>query len=60
MSHSVQLHASVLKFLVGHGYMESAEAFRREARRQLDLAEQDDAVDTEQLARQMSQLQIKR
>jgi hypothetical protein len=40
--------------------MESAEAFKREARRQLDLAEQDDAVDTEQLARQMSQLQIKR
>ncbi|ORE18766.1 S-adenosyl-L-methionine-dependent methyltransferase [Rhizopus microsporus] len=50
----------LLKFLIDHGYMESAEAFKREARRQLDLAEQDDVVDTEQLARQLSQLQIKR
>ncbi|KAI8366924.1 WD40-repeat-containing domain protein [Blakeslea trispora] len=52
---SSQLHASVLEFLINHGYMESVEAFKREARHQLELASTED-----KLVLDMSQLQIQR
>lgn len=54
-----QVHASILQFLVNHGYRESAEAFRREARRYLDLLPASQ-VPEEQLANDLSRLQIER
>ncbi|KAG0908671.1 hypothetical protein G6F33_009481 [Rhizopus arrhizus] len=56
MSNSAQLHASVLQFLVNHGYMETVEAFKREARSLLDSEQ--DSIDADQLAQHLSQLQI--
>lgn len=56
---SPQVHASILQFLTNHGYMESAEAFKREARRHLDVLPMSQVSD-EQLASDMSQLQIQR
>ncbi|KAI8063432.1 WD40-repeat-containing domain protein [Gilbertella persicaria] len=50
-----QIHASVLNFLIDHGYMESVEAFKREARQHLDSASGDD-----QLAYDLSQLHLER
>lgn len=58
-SSNPQVHASVLQFLINHGYMESVEAFKREARRQLDLLDSTQVSD-DQLAHDLSQLQIQR
>ncbi|KAG2208517.1 hypothetical protein INT47_010213 [Mucor saturninus] len=58
-SASPQVHASVLQFLMNNGYMESAEAFKREARRHLDLLPASQVSD-DQLANDMSHLQIQR
>jgi hypothetical protein len=57
-----QLHASVLQFLINHGYMESVEAFKREARQYLDLLPSinDPKVPQDQLVRDLSNLQIQR
>ncbi|GAA5806201.1 WD40-repeat-containing domain protein [Helicostylum pulchrum] len=54
-----QLHASVLQFLVNNGYMESAEAFKREARRFLDTLPASQ-VSEQQLADDMSRLRLQR
>ncbi|KAI7900801.1 WD40-repeat-containing domain protein [Cokeromyces recurvatus] len=54
-----EIHASVLQFLLNHGYMESVEAFKREARHQLDLLSSDESTDV-QLINRLSQLQIQR
>lgn len=56
---SPQLHASVLQFLINNGYMESAEAFKREARRHLDILPATQVSD-QQLATDMSRLQLER
>ncbi|CAO3700645.1 unnamed protein product [Rhizopus stolonifer] len=53
---SVQLHTSVLQFLVDHGYLETVEAFKKEAKTVLDSSE----VSSEELTRQLSQLHIQR
>lgn len=58
-SPNAQVHASVLQFLMNNGYMESVEAFRREARRHLDLLPASQVSDA-QLANDMSHLQIQR
>lgn len=58
-SSSPQIHASVLQFLTNYGYMESVEAFKREARQHLDLLPATQASD-DQLARDLSQLRIQR
>lgn len=58
-SSNPQLHASVLQFLMNHGYMESVEAFKREARRHLDTLPSLQVSD-EQLVNDLSQLQIQR
>jgi hypothetical protein len=58
-SSNPQIHASVLQFLMNHGYMESVEAFKREARRHLDLLPASQVSD-EQLAHDLSHLQIQR
>lgn len=58
-SSSPQLHASVLQFLMNHGYMESVEAFKREARRHLDTLPSLQVSD-DQLVNDLSQLQIQR
>ncbi|CAO0797656.1 unnamed protein product [Mucor circinelloides] len=58
-SSSPQLHASVLQFLMNHGYMESVEAFKREARRHLDTLSSLQVSD-DQLVNDLSQLQIQR
>lgn len=54
-----QLHASGLQFLVNNGYMESAEAFKREARRFLDTLPASQ-VSEQQLADDMSRLRLQR
>lgn len=56
---SPQMHASVLQFLINNGYMESAEAFKREARRYLDILPASQ-VSEEQLANDMTRLQLQR
>jgi hypothetical protein len=58
-SSSPQVHASILQFLTNHGYMESVEAFKREARRHLDVVDST-RVSDDQLANDLSQLQIQR
>jgi hypothetical protein len=58
-SSSPQIHASVLQFLMDHGYMESVEAFKREARRHLDTLTSHQ-VSQDQLVNDLSQLQIQR
>ncbi|KAI8636526.1 WD40-repeat-containing domain protein [Parasitella parasitica] len=58
-SNSPQLHAAVLQFLMNHGYMESVEAFKREARRHLDTLSSLQVTE-DQLAHDLSQLQIQR
>lgn len=60
MSDSRQIHASVLEFLINHGYMESAEAFRREAMRNLDVSAINTQVTEDQLIQDLANLQIQR
>ncbi|KAI9246131.1 S-adenosyl-L-methionine-dependent methyltransferase [Sporodiniella umbellata] len=57
---SLQLHASVLQFLVDHGYVETLDAFKKEAKAVLDNAEEEYSSSSDELARQLSQLQIQR
>ncbi|KAI9478586.1 MAG: WD40-repeat-containing domain protein [Benjaminiella poitrasii] len=54
-----EIHASVLQFLLNHGYMESVEAFKREARHQLDLVSPEESSEN-QLVDRLSQLRIQR
>lgn len=58
-SSNPQIHASVLQFLTNHGYMESVEAFKREARHHLDTLTSHQVYE-DQLANDLSQLQIQR
>ncbi|KAI8987880.1 WD40-repeat-containing domain protein [Mycotypha africana] len=53
------VHASVLQFLINHGYKETIAAFRREARQHLDLSSSED-ISESQLVADLSKLQIQR
>lgn len=57
---SVQLHASVLQFLIDHGYLETVETFKKEAKTILDSSEAFSEVSSEELAHHLSQLHIQR
>ncbi|KAI8981109.1 WD40-repeat-containing domain protein [Pilobolus umbonatus] len=56
-----ELHASILQFLVNHGYMETVEAFKREARRHLDMIPSTHVqIQNTDINHQLSRLQIRR